>query len=107
LPTGAKLHDVFHVGLLKQYHSEDPVGPGSLPTIRHGHACLEPVAVVKSRLPRGRHEVLVQWIGISTTNASWVDLAEFHRLYPTFQPKDELVIGGGRDVMWGLTYNRR
>jgi hypothetical protein len=36
-----------------------------------------------------------------------VDLDELCRLYPSFQLEDELVIEGGRDVMWGLTYRRR
>jgi hypothetical protein len=100
LPTGAKLHNVFHVGLLKPYHGEEPVGPGVLPTVLHGRACLEPASVIKSRLARGRHEVLVQWVGLPAANASWVDLDEFRRLYPSFQLENELVIEGGRDVMW-------
>jgi hypothetical protein len=77
-----------------------------LPTIRHGRACLEPAAVIKSRLARGRHEVLVQWKGLSTPDASWVDLDVFRRLYPAFQLKDELVIEGGRDVIWDLANSR-
>jgi hypothetical protein len=59
LPVGAKLHDVFHVGLLKQYCGEEPAGPGTLPTICHGCARLEPAKVIKSHLAQRRHEVLV------------------------------------------------
>jgi hypothetical protein len=39
LLTGARLHDVFHVGLLKKFHGEAPNVPGALPPIRHGWAC--------------------------------------------------------------------
>jgi hypothetical protein len=39
LPMGARLHDVFHVGLLKKFHGEAPIAPGALPPIRHGRTC--------------------------------------------------------------------
>jgi hypothetical protein len=36
LQVGARLHDVFHVGLLKKFHGEAPTALGTLPPIRHG-----------------------------------------------------------------------
>jgi hypothetical protein len=36
-----------------------------------------------------------------------VTLEEFCALYPAFQLVDELILQGGRDVMWGITYKRR
>jgi hypothetical protein len=107
LPADTKLHDVFHIGLLKSYQGVAPSGPGVLPTIRHGCACLAPTKVIKSRLTRGHHDVLVQWTRLSVVDASWVDLDEFRKLYPAFQLEDELVIEGGRDIMWGLHYSKR
>jgi hypothetical protein len=59
LLSGARLHNVFHVGLLKQFHGEAPAAPRWLPPTRHGQACLEPVAFTKSRLARGKIELLV------------------------------------------------
>jgi hypothetical protein len=41
LPAGARLHDVFHVGLLKKFYGESPSAPPKLPPIHHGQACLE------------------------------------------------------------------
>jgi hypothetical protein len=38
--------------------------------------------------------------------ASWIDAEEFHSLYPDFQLEDKLLEKGGRDVMFGLQYNR-
>jgi hypothetical protein len=70
LLVGAKLHNVFHIGLLKPYHEEEPTGPGALPTIRHGRACLELANIIKSRLARGRHELLVQWVGLTAADAT-------------------------------------
>jgi hypothetical protein len=77
LPKGAKLHDVFHVGLLKKYYGQPPERSGVLPPIRHGRACLEPVEVSRCRLARGREEVLIHWVGQSAADASWVALEEF------------------------------
>jgi hypothetical protein len=95
LPPGARLHYVFHVRLLKKYCGEELVGPGVSPLLRHGRVCLEPEEVSKSRLARGRTEVLVRWAGQPTANASWVELTEFRQLYPTFKFADELVVQGG------------
>jgi hypothetical protein len=107
LPPGARLHDVFHVGLLKKYCGEEPTEPGTLPPLRHGRVCLQPEDVIKSRLARGRTEVLVRWAGQTAANATWVELAEFKQLYPSFKLADELVVQGGRDVMCGIQYSRR
>jgi hypothetical protein len=106
LPAGARLHDVFHVGLLKRHHGEPLATPVQLPAIRHGRACLEPTSVLKSRLARGHHELLVHWKGQTATDASWMALNELRSLFPTFQLEDKLIVQGGRDVMWGLQYER-
>jgi hypothetical protein len=63
LSAGAKIDDVFHVGLLKKFYGEPPEEAGTLPPIRHCRACPEPAALLKSRLARGHHELLVSWKG--------------------------------------------
>jgi hypothetical protein len=35
LPAVAKIHDVFHVGLLKAFHDLPPTAPAPLPPLRH------------------------------------------------------------------------
>jgi hypothetical protein len=101
LPPGAKLHDVFHVGLLKKYYGELPTTPGTLSPIQHGRACLKPAGVTKSKLARRRHELLMQWKGLSAADATWVDLDEFRHAYPYFQLVLELIVclGGGMGEM--------
>jgi hypothetical protein len=92
LPAGAKIHDVFHVGLLKAYRGEAPMGPGSLPPVRHGRVGLEPSKVIKSRMARGRLELLVCWTGQAAAEATWVPAEEFCTLYPSYQLEDELLL---------------
>jgi hypothetical protein len=89
LVEGAHIHNVFHVGLLKNYVGEEPTGPAVLPHIHHGRACLEPAEV------RGHVEFLVQWAGQSVAAATWIDMEEFQRLYPSFKLADDLDVPGG------------
>jgi hypothetical protein len=95
LPGGEKIHDAFHVGILKKFCGELPSELDNFPVIWHGRAFPETDAVLKSRLSRGIHELLAAWKGQAAANTTWMDLEEFRRLYPTFQLKDELL------VQWG------
>ncbi|WVZ89345.1 hypothetical protein U9M48_035766 [Paspalum notatum var. saurae] len=103
----ARIHDVFHVGLLMPYRGPEPTQQSSLPPIHHGRACPVPHQVLRGRLARGQPKVLVQWQGLSAADASWMPLTEFQRLYPSFQLEDELLVQAGRDVMWGKQYGPR
>jgi hypothetical protein len=103
LPAGAKLHDVFHVGLLQPFKGEPPAETLAVPLVHHGWVCVEPEAILRGRVARGRRE-LVQWKGLWAANATWTDLEDFHRLYPAFQLEDELLAEEGRDIMLGIRY---
>jgi len=95
LPAGARLHNVFHVGLLKPFHGTPPVAPAPLPPVQHGRVCPQPAKVLRGRLARGRYEVLVQWVDQDASSAAWVALDDFKRLYPDYQLEDELLLQGG------------
>ena len=107
LPPAARLHDVFHVGVLKKFVGAPPATLPALPPIHHGAVVPEPLRVERARLARGVRQILVHWRGELPESATWEDLDTFCAMYPAFQLEDELDLEGGRDVMWGRTYTRR
>jgi hypothetical protein len=92
LPVGAKLHNVFHVGLLKKFVGEPPSTPVPLLPTRHDRACLELEEALKARLARGRWEILVKWKNRAAAESSRVELGEFQTAYPQFQLADKLLL---------------
>lgn len=106
LPPGA-LHNVFHVGLLKKFHGEPPSSPPALPLLEHGRALPTPAKVLCASLRRDVWHVLVQWTSLDETEASWEPVEDFKKTYPDFELEDKLFREGGRDVMWGIAYQRR
>lgn len=104
LPPTARIHNAFHVGLLKKFIGTSLASPPPLPPIHHGAAQLQPEQALKVRQARGIHQI--QWDLLPSSAATWEDLDEFRRQYPLFQLEDELLLDGGTDVMWGATYQR-
>jgi hypothetical protein len=70
LPRGAKIHNVFHVGLLKPFHGELPRALGTLPPLHHGQVCPTPAKLIRARLAHGRCKLLMQWTGQAASDAS-------------------------------------
>jgi hypothetical protein len=95
LPEGARLHNVFHVGLLKKFIGEPPSSPAPLPPTRHGRACWEPEEALKVKLARSRQEVLIKWKNRAAAESKWVVLGAFQEAYPRFLLADELLLQGG------------
>jgi hypothetical protein len=60
LPARARIHDVFHVGVLKKFHGTPPATTPPLPALHHGAVAPEPERVVKTRVARGIRQVLIQ-----------------------------------------------
>ena len=109
LPAAARLHDVFHVGLLKPYNytGSPPLGPAVLPPVQDGRLLPAPEQVLRAQLRRGAWRLLVKWQGLPEDDATWEPLEDFKALYPNVQLEDELFAETGRDVMTGLQYSRR
>lgn len=53
LPPRARIHDVFHVGLLKKYHGPPPDAPPVLPAMSQGRIQPTPTKALRARLARG------------------------------------------------------
>jgi len=107
LPEGARIHDVFHVGILKPFHGTPPSSTPALPPMQHGRPLQAPLKVLRSQLRRGSWYILVQWMGLPSAEATWEPVDVFREAHPTFQLEDELFVDGGRDVMVGQVYQRR
>jgi hypothetical protein len=96
VPPQAKIHDVFHVGILKKWVGTPPESTLELPELLHGVVVPEPERVVRSRLARGIREVLVHWKGQLASAATWEDWEDFIAKHPSFQLGDELSVEGER-----------
>jgi hypothetical protein len=60
-PEGSRLHDVFHVGLLKPFHGDPPASTPPLPLIHDGRVVLTPAQVWRAHVQHGAWEILVEW----------------------------------------------
>jgi hypothetical protein len=79
LPADTRIHDVFHVGLLKPFWGEPPAAPLALPSTSNGRLLPSPAKVLKSKQIRGVWRLLVQWEGFPLEDATWEQLDEFRQ----------------------------
>jgi hypothetical protein len=107
LPADARVHDVFHVGLLKPHRGDPPATPAELPALVDGRITPVPEAALQAQLRRDVWFVRIKWRGLGEEDATWEQLEEFRAHYPDFQLEDELFAQAGRDVMTGIQYGRR
>ena len=98
LSEGLRLHDVFHVGLLKPFHGDPSTTMPPLPPIHDGRVVLTLVRVRRARFPQGAWDILVEWQGLSLDDATWETWESFVERYPDFQLDDELFPKERRDV---------
>ncbi|XP_071939991.1 uncharacterized protein [Coffea arabica] len=90
LPTGSKIHPVFHVSLLKKKVGNQITPVLQLPEVDgKGHLRVEPVAVLDRRIVKKRNAATVQWLihwwGTDPAEATWEFAEEIGEQFPQFQ----------------------
>ena len=86
LPPGSKIHPVFHVSILKKKLGSTNKTDSPLPLVSEtsGHLQPQPIVVLNSHSNRHKHELLIQWQGLPTTNAAWEDEYQLRNKFPDF-----------------------
>ncbi|CAM8906125.1 unnamed protein product [Rhodiola kirilowii] len=103
LPPAARIHDVFHVSLLKRCKGGPPFPHIEWPDSFSGsHLILTPERVLASRTIQ-RHgslipQVRILWKGQHIDNSTWEDITDLQSDYPEFNLEVEVSAEGGSNV---------
>jgi hypothetical protein len=92
LPPSSKIHNVFHVSVLKKWLGTGTPVQDHLPVGED-----EPVfpqAVLDRRIQQGVHQILVHWQGYSPADATWESLSDFQQRFLAFVLEDKDVSKG-------------
>jgi len=103
LPPKAKIHNVFHVSVLKKWVGVGIPVQDDLPLLSQDSR-LTPQAILDQRVQKGSTEVLVHWKELSPADATWEPLADLQLRFPTFALEDKGHSKGGGVLR---TYVRR
>lgn len=101
LPAGARIHDVFHVGLLRKFiEGQAGPSPAELPSEFIANRPIStPTQIVGSRvvLHAGQpvDQVLVRWSGDDQPTPTWEPLQEISRRFPYLLLEDKSGSNGG------------
>nr|KYP42812.1 hypothetical protein KK1_035747 [Cajanus cajan] len=100
LPSSARIHNVFHVSLLKPHKGPVTSAPRSLPpVIEDNHPILEPGAILNWKMDTSSNppqvHVLIHWQGLPLEEATW---EPWNQLQQQFHLEDEVFLEPGGDV---------
>lgn len=91
LPPGSKIHNVFHVSLLRRYHGSVPAASPPLPQLDDATSAVlpQPEVVLDRRIIqkhkyRPKTEILVKWKGAPLEDATWENEWRMSKTYPDF-----------------------
>ncbi|KAH9775894.1 hypothetical protein KPL71_006537 [Citrus sinensis] len=102
LPSGSKIHPVFHISLLKPFLGSHTPDHHSLPSTSVDNQPLYlPAAVcaIRTVLKQGTRcrQILVQWQASSPEDSTWEEFDTFCKLYPDFHLEDKVDFEAGGD----------
>ncbi|GKC71969.1 retrotransposable element Tf2 [Tanacetum coccineum] len=88
LPVSSKIHDVFHVSLLKKSHGNHSVS-STLPAISDsGHFIPVPLKILDKRMVKKNNvvvaEVLVHWSNTEEVDSTWEEVQKLQQQFPEF-----------------------
>uniref|UniRef100_A0A2N9H887 Chromo domain-containing protein n=1 Tax=Fagus sylvatica TaxID=28930 RepID=A0A2N9H887_FAGSY len=91
LPLDTRIHPVFHVSLLKEkLGSKISVQPQLPITIGdHNELRVRPMTILDRRKRQNVEEVLVQWQGLPTSEATWENLTAMKSQFPEYALEDK------------------
>ena len=91
LPSDTRIHPIFHVSLLKEkLGSKISVQPQLPITIGdHNELRVKPMTILDRRKCRNVEEVLVQWQGLPTSEATWENLTAMKSQFPKYALEDK------------------
>ncbi|KAJ7959586.1 Ty3/gypsy retrotransposon protein [Quillaja saponaria] len=103
LPPSAKIHNVFHVSLLKTHHGRHEV-QAQLPQFSEdGLVSPEPVKVLDKRMVKKNNkavvQLLVEWSHTAPEDATWMDYQKLKKQFPQFHPWGQGSFEGERTDM--------
>ncbi|XP_068657887.1 uncharacterized protein [Aristolochia californica] len=104
LPDTTKIHDVFHVSLLKPHPGAQPTSTPFLPPVDNGEVILNPATVLRAQLTNGHWEILIQWTDTDPDAATWERVDIFKQVYPAFELEDKLFLHGEADVVDSMAH---
>lgn len=83
LPAGTKIHDVFHVFLLKIHKGVPPDNSPTLPPVLQGRIVTpKPVKLLRVRTRGGAQQVLTKWSENAEDDSTWEDTEKLLEAYP-------------------------
>lgn len=99
LPDSAKIHNTFHVSLLKKKIGANDLVQMDPSTILDVQSPKQPLRILDRRLINRNHtaivSALVQWKGMLPEDATWIDYDELRKHFPDFVSVDASSSGGG------------
>ncbi|KAK9155413.1 hypothetical protein Sjap_002893 [Stephania japonica] len=96
LPPTASIHPVFHVSQLKRTVGTPPIS-SSLPALLPETLVfpLEPEAVIAYRSFSAGPEVLIKWVSLPVSDASWELVRHVRKSFPAFHLEDKVASQDG------------